>query len=238
MTPTPTYKHTSQADTVTTVYPAHRNNAEKRRRRAERARQRQQQPQCTTAADGIAAAQPSPPASDAAATADRDVPDDPIIVSWGLQHLSAPQKDQQHKLKQQQQQKQQKRQQQQPHQGTASSAGADHSSSGGSSDSGRLHACVVLDPIYRGGEVVGYFVQRTFLSPHGVKGAPKLVLREVLGLLKAEGRAILHHGPAPTHNIKTGKPHRVPGCEGVGVQVGGVRLVGLAHQRHLDTPSW
>lgn len=128
----------------------------------------------------------------------------PITVSFGAQlgthHLFGHQQDQQHKLQKQQQQALKQQQE------TASSAAAASSgSSGGSSVSGGIHAFVMLDPIYRDGEVVGYVVQRTVLSPQGVKGAPKLVLKEVLALLKAEGRTILQHGLAPVHNIKPGE---------------------------------
>jgi hypothetical protein len=58
--------------------------------------------------------------------------------------------------------------------------------------------------MYKDGEVVGYVVQSTFLSPRGEKGAPKLVLKEVLELLKAEGRTLLQHGLAMAHEVKPG----------------------------------
>jgi hypothetical protein len=63
---------------------------------------------------------------------------------------------------------------------------------------------LVLDPIYKQGKVVGYLVQRTFLAPQGEKGAAKLALVEVMGLLRAEGVSVLSHGLAPAHNTRPG----------------------------------
>jgi hypothetical protein len=83
----------------------------------------------------------------------------------------------------------------------AAAHGDDDSSS---SSAGRIHACIVLDPIYKDGRVVGYVAERLFLAPGGVKGAIKLALREVLGLIKAEGRACLSLGLAVAHHIQPG----------------------------------
>jgi len=168
---------------------------QKRERRAlarqQRQQQQQQQQQCIAAAGADCAASPPPPS-----TSDTDILDH-IIVACDTELLPCPHEHQQHK--QQQQQKQQE-----TAASSSSSSDSCSSSSSDSSGSGQIHACVMLDPIYRDGEVVGYFVQRTFLSPRGPKGAPKLVLKEVLGLLKAEGRSILNHGPAAAHNVKPG----------------------------------
>lgn len=69
---------------------------------------------------------------------------------------------------------------------------------------GRIHACLVLDPIYCDGQVVGYLAERSFLCPRGVKGAVKLALRDVLGLLKAEGRSVLNLGLAVAYETRPG----------------------------------
>jgi hypothetical protein len=82
--------------------------------------------------------------------------------------------------------------------------GCGSSCSSGSSDGGHIHACIILDPMYKDGEVVGYVVQSTFLSPRGEKGGPKLVLKEVLELIRVEGRAMLQHGLAMAHHVKPG----------------------------------
>jgi hypothetical protein len=83
----------------------------------------------------------------------------------------------------------------------AKDRGGDRNSSGGS----RVHACVVLDPIYSEGRIMGYLAERSFLCPRGESGAVKLVLRDVLGLLKAEGRQVLNLGLAVAHEVKSGK---------------------------------
>jgi hypothetical protein len=51
---------------------------------------------------------------------------------------------------------------------------------------------------------VGNVVQHTCLSPQHVQGAPKLVLKDVWGLLKAKRRDILAHGLSPAHSVKSG----------------------------------
>jgi hypothetical protein len=147
--------------------------------------QQQQQQQCTAAAGPDSAAA----AADTAAAADSSVSDITIDVACDIEL-------------------QEKKQQQQKTAGSSTAASSSGSSSGGSSgssgSSSQIHACVILDPIYRLGEVVGYVVQRTYVSPQHVQGAPKLVLKDVLDLLKAEGRDILAHGLSPAHSVKSG----------------------------------
>jgi hypothetical protein len=139
--------------------------------------QHQQQQQQQVA--GSAAAGPD----GTAAAADSGSSDIIISIACDTDHFAHQQQQQQQQLK------------------TAGSAAA---ISRGSSGSSHIHACVILDPIYRHGEVVGYLVQRTYVSPQDVQGAPKLVLKEALGLLKAEGRATLRHGLSPAHNVQPG----------------------------------
>jgi len=90
-----------------------------------------------------------------------------------------------------------------------SSSGSTAADGGGcgsnGSSGGHIHACVVLDPVYRDGEVVGYMAERTFLSPKGVKGGVKLVMKDVLGLLKAEGISSLNLGVAVAQDVKPGE---------------------------------
>ena len=158
--------------------------------------QQQQQQQCTSAAGpdsaaAAAAADTAAAAADTAAAADSSVSDITIDVACDIEL-------------------QEKKQQQQKTPGSSTAASSSGSSSGGCGSSGssasssQIHACVILDPIYRLGEVVGYVVQRTYVSPQHVQGAPKLVLKDVLGLLKAEGRDILAHGLSPAHDVKSG----------------------------------
>jgi hypothetical protein len=69
----------------------------------------------------------------------------------------------------------------------------------------RIHACIVLDPIYRDGAVIGYTAERSFLHPQGVKGAVKLLQRHALALLKAEGLSLLNLGLAVGYEVKPGE---------------------------------
>ena len=69
----------------------------------------------------------------------------------------------------------------------------------------RIHGCVVFDPIYQNGEVVGYTAERMFIHPQGNKGAIKHIQREALALLKAEGKQLLNLGLAACYQIKQGK---------------------------------
>ena len=69
----------------------------------------------------------------------------------------------------------------------------------------RIHGCVVFDPIYHNGEVVGYTAERMFIHPQGNKGAIKHIQREALALLKAEGKQLLNLGLAACYQIKQGK---------------------------------
>jgi hypothetical protein len=68
----------------------------------------------------------------------------------------------------------------------------------------RIHACIVLDPIYSGGRVIGYTAERSFLHPQGVKGAVKLLQRHAVELLQAEGLARLNLGLAVGYEVKPG----------------------------------
>jgi hypothetical protein len=73
-----------------------------------------------------------------------------------------------------------------------------------SASSPRIHACIVLDPIYSGGRVIGYTAERSFLHPAGVKGAVKLLQRHAVELLQAEGLARLNLGLAVGYEVKPG----------------------------------
>lgn len=89
---------------------------------------------------------------------------------------------------------------------TAAAAKDDGDSANASPGRGsKIHACVVLDPIYNEGRIVGYLAERSFLCPRGESGAVKLVLRDVLGLLKVEGRQVLNLGLAVAHEVKSGE---------------------------------
>jgi hypothetical protein len=69
----------------------------------------------------------------------------------------------------------------------------------------RIHGCVVFDPIYQEGAVVGYTAERMFIHPQGSKGAIKHIQREALALLKAEGKELLNLGLAACYQIKEGE---------------------------------
>jgi hypothetical protein len=89
--------------------------------------------------------------------------------------------------------------------GSFTTAAAKDSDVDRNSGGSRIHACVVLDPIYSDGRIVGYLAERSFLCPRGESGAVKLVLRDVLGLLKVEGRQVLNLGLAVAHEVKSGE---------------------------------
>ncbi|WIA19521.1 hypothetical protein OEZ85_004130 [Tetradesmus obliquus] len=76
----------------------------------------------------------------------------------------------------------------------------------------RIHACIVLDPVYSSGRVIGYTAERSFLHPRGVKGAVKLLQRHTLALLRAEGYSLLNLGLAVGYEVKPGVHHGFRDC--------------------------
>jgi hypothetical protein len=87
---------------------------------------------------------------------------------------------------------------------TSSGRRASSGAAAAGSPSPGIHACIVLDPIFSGGRVIGYTAERSFLHPHGVKGAVKLLQRHAVDMLKTEGLARLNLGLAVGYEVKPG----------------------------------
>lgn len=88
--------------------------------------------------------------------------------------------------------------------GISSSASTDAAAPPAAGPIPRIHACIVLDPVYSSGRVIGYTAERSFLHPRGVKGAVKLLQRHALALLRAEGYSLLNLGLAVGYEVKPG----------------------------------